>query len=166
MALKANERWIDMLDEVVEEINNTKISRMGFRPNQIGLHNERAVYHAFYAQPRPFSNPRFRVGEKVRKSEPLLQFRKSYFPSWSFHVYTITRINNKYPNVYKLSDYYGNEIDGFFYTEELNRVKFPDYFLIQNIIRTRGNMSLVRWFGYTEVTWINTGAIHDVREED
>ena len=50
---------------------------------------------------------------------------------------------------YKITDYNGEEIQGSFYEQELQRTK-QDIFRIEKIIRQQGNKSLFKWFGYND----------------
>lgn len=168
MALRGTHRWIDIIDELVEEINNTKHSRYGFAPNEVTSNNEKEIYEAFYSLERPRGVPTYRVGENVRKSEPVTQFRRSFYPSWSPAIYKVAAINRKVPIVYKLKDYKGKLLPGTFYKEQLLKTRFPDYFLIEKIVAKRGNMRKVRWWGYEDPshdTWIHKDKVYDVRED-
>ena len=51
------------------------------------------------------------------------------------------------PVTYKITDYNGEEIQGSFYEQELQKTK-QDIFRIANIIKQQGNKSLVKWLGY------------------
>ena len=47
---------------------------------------------------------------------------------------------------YKITDYIGEEIQGSFYEQELQKTK-QDMFRIEKIIKQQGNESLVKWLG-------------------
>ena len=59
----------------------------------------------------------------------------------------ISKIQLKIPVIYKISDYNGEETQGSFYEQELQKTK-QDIFRIERIIKQQGNKSLVKWFGY------------------
>ena len=48
---------------------------------------------------------------------------------------------------YKITDYNGEEIQGSFYEQELQKTKH-DIFGIEELINQQGNKILVKWFGY------------------
>ena len=50
---------------------------------------------------------------------------------------------------YKIADYNGEEIQGSFYEQELQKTK-KDIFRIEQIIRQQRNKSLVKWLGYND----------------
>lgn len=166
MAQRGTKRWTDLLEEVTEDLNNTRIARKGFAPNEVNARNERDIYERFYMQPRPFKNPAFAVGQKVRKSESILQFRRSFYPGWSPQIFTIAAVNRKYPNAYKLKDYYGKAVAGTFYQQELQKAKHPNYFLIEKILVRRGNRVKVKWLGYEKEGWLNRRDVFDVMVRD
>lgn len=160
MAMRGTKEWLSDIEKVIDEINNTKIQRMGFKPNDVTANNERAIYQAFYSTPRAVGAAKFKVGDRVRKAEPLLQFRRSFFPGWSPHIYTITGVNRKTPNVYRLRDYYRTPEPGSFYAEELQKSKYPDYYIIERILERRGNRARVKWWGYNEISWIQNADLY------
>ena len=53
------------------------------------------------------------------------------------------------PVTCKITDYNGEEIQGSFYEQELQKTK-QDIFRIANIIKQQGNKSLVKWLGYND----------------
>ncbi|XP_044019479.1 uncharacterized protein LOC122859863 [Aphidius gifuensis] len=65
-------------------------------------------------------------------------------------IFTIMKINRLKPPTYKLKDYQNNPIGGCFYKEELLKVKHSDIFLIERVIKTRGNKIYVEWLGFDD----------------
>ena len=57
---------------------------------------------------------------------------------------------------YKITDYNGEEIQGSFYEQELQKTK-QEIFGIEKIIKQQGNKSLVKWFGYNDSfnSWVD-----------
>lgn len=49
-------------------------------------------------------------------------FRKGYLPNWTTELFTISAQIPRHPPVYRLRDYDGEEIEGTFYEQELQRV--------------------------------------------
>ena len=58
---------------------------------------------------------------------------------------------------YKLVDYQDHPIEGDFYQKELTKVKYPDAYLVEKIVRKRGNKLLIKWLGFDDShnSWIN-----------
>ena len=66
---------------------------------------------------------------------------------WMEEVFTISKIQMTIPVTYKITDYNGEEIQGSFYEQELQKTK-QDIFRIEKIIKQQGNKSPVKWLGY------------------
>ena len=66
--------------------------------------------------------PKFKVGDDVRISKMKHVFAKGYESNWSNEIFTIIKVISRDPPVYKIKDYEGKEIDGVFYSEELQKV--------------------------------------------
>ncbi|XP_057335036.1 uncharacterized protein LOC130673842 [Microplitis mediator] len=100
---------------------------------------------------------KFKVGDKVRITKYKHAFEKGYTPNWTTEIFTIKEVKNTNPTTYKLIDYQDQPIKGGFYEEELSKVKYPDVYLVEKIIRTRGNKLYVKWLGFdsTHNSWIN-----------
>ncbi|XP_044019464.1 uncharacterized protein LOC122859846 [Aphidius gifuensis] len=71
-----------------------------------------------------------------------------YKPNWTNEIFTIIKINKTSPVTYKLKDYQGNSIQGSFYTEELQKVRHSDIYLIEKVLKRRGNKMYVKYLGF------------------
>ena len=65
------------------------------------------------------------------------------------------------PVTYKITDYNGEEIQGWFYEQELKKTK-QDIFRIDKIIKQQGNKRLVKWLGYNHSfnSWVDNKDIN------
>ena len=61
----------------------------------------------------------------------------------------ISKIQLKFPVKYKITDYNGEEIQGSFHEQELQKTK-QDIFRIEKIIRQQGNKRLAKWLDYND----------------
>ena len=61
---------------------------------------------------------------------------------------------------YKITDYNGEEIQGSFYEQELQKTS-QDVFGIEKVLRRKGDKSLVKWMGYSDAfnSWVDSKAI-------
>ena len=61
---------------------------------------------------------------------------------------------------YKITDYNGDEIQGSFYEQELQKTK-QDIFRTEKIIRQQANKSLFKWLGYNDSfnLWVNNKTV-------
>lgn len=158
MALRGSLRYIDVLPDIVSKYNDTYHRTIKMKPNQVNTRNEKLLLETVYNYPRPLKQPKFSLGDYVRISNKRHVFSRGFHPSFTPELFRIHAINPKYPVTYKLSDYYGEEIiKGSFYEEELQKTKNHDVFLVEKILRRRGNKVLIRWLGY--------GPEHDTWEE-
>lgn len=166
MALRGSNRYIDILDEVLAAYNNRKHRTIKMSPNQVSRRNEKMLRETVYANYRPIVKAKYSIGDMVRVSKTKYIFDRGFHPSWTTQLYRIQRVNHKHPVTYTLSNFNGSEmVEGTFYEQELQRTKNPDVYLVEKIIRKRGNLVLVRWDGYSSEfdTWEKASSIYDVR---
>ena len=105
----------DVLDDVVNEYNNTKHSTIKMKPKDVKDDNKR-VYINEYNK----NDSRFNVGDRVRIPKFKNIFAKGYTPNWSREIFVI----NTVPYTYNLKDLNDKEIIGSFYDRELQKTKF------------------------------------------
>ena len=69
------------------------------------------------------------------------------------------------PPLYSVTDQSGETLAGRFYERELQKVKLPDAFRIEKVLRRRGSGKsarlFVKWFGYPETfnSWISADQV-------
>lgn len=91
----------------------------------------------------------FKVGDYVRLSKYRTTFERGYTPNWTTEIFTIRKIQyNTDPITYLLNDYQNNQIKGSVYAEELQRVKHPNVYLVEKILRRRDGKVYVKWLGF------------------
>ena len=99
-------------------------------------------------------------------------FRKGYKMNWTEEKFQITRQLSRTPVVYTVQDLQGRPIEGTFYEEELQRVKWPDIFRIEKVLkkRTKNKVTeyLVRWSGYEPDfdSWIQLSDIEPISKNE
>jgi transposase-like protein len=156
-------QYIDVLDNMVSLYNNTRHTSIKMTPTKASIKaNEKAVWLNLYGglYPEPPDKPTFQVGDKVRISKKKSIFSKGYSPRWTEEIFTVSQIQYTDPITYKIADCNGEEIQGTFYEQELQKTK-QEIFRIEKILRKRGNKSLVKWVGYPESfnSWVNNKAL-------
>lgn len=148
MDLKGTNSWQNLLDDVVKKLNSTPHSRYKFIPIKVNRKNAKEIQRKFYDVKRPYnSKSKFKVGDKVRISELPLLFRRAFKPYWSPEIYTIKQINLKMPQTYRLVDHRNRDLKRSYYQDEIKKTKYPDTWLVEKILKHKGNKVLVRWFG-------------------
>ena len=107
----------DVLDDVVNEYNNTKHSTIKIKP--IDVKNNKRVYIDEHNE----KDSRFKVGDRVRLSKFKNIFAKGYTPNWSTEIFIVDKINDTVPYTYNLKDLNDEEIMGSFYGKELQKTE-------------------------------------------
>ncbi|XP_011699124.1 PREDICTED: uncharacterized protein LOC105456627 [Wasmannia auropunctata] len=99
---------------------------------------------------------RFKVGESVRVSKFKTTFEKGYTPNWTTEVFKI-KVQKTNPATYLLEDYRGKPVAGGFYEYELHRVANPNVYLVEKVLRKRGDDVYVKWLGFdnSHNSWIH-----------
>jgi len=143
-------KYIDILDKLVDQYNNTIHSSIGMTPKEASKkRNEAKVWHNLYGDFKPkFQAPTFKVGEQVRITKKKGIFEKGYTPRWTEEIFTVSGVQYTDPITYKIIDCNKEEIKGTFYEQELQKAT-QELFRIEKIIKKKGNKSLVKWLGYS-----------------
>ena len=164
-------RYIDVLQKFVDSYNKSVHSSIGMKPACVNLYNVDIVRRNLSARfSQKSRKPKYDIGAFVRVSRAPNVFRKGYERGWSNELFKIARIStSRPPPVYFLEDLNEEPIDGFYYEEEINPVKEPDLFEIEEIIKTKIEKNgekkcLVRWKGYSSDfdSWIDAKSIENL----
>lgn len=167
-------RYIDVLEKIIESYNNTVHSATKMTPASVTWYNAATVRENLIERYRTKRKKRckYAVGDYVRISQEKKVFGKGYEGGWSIEVYKIIRISKtRNPVVYYLEDLKQEQIDCFFYEEELSKVQKSENFEIEEILSTRSKGKkkevLVKWLGYPEKfnSWISASEVVDLRRK-
>ena len=115
MTASAKNVYYDVLDNVVNEYNNTKYSTIKMKPIHAG-DNKRV-----YIDEHNEKDSRFKVGDRARISKFKSMFAKGYTPNWSREIFIVNKINDTVPYTFNIKDLNGEKIIGSFYDRELQR---------------------------------------------
>lgn len=151
-------KWLEILPELINKYNNKKHRTIGVKPVEVTKQNEHEILMKIVAsRKKPLYKLKFNVGDKVRVSLRFKQMTKGYWPRWSNEIYTVWKVKHTSPPTFILKDYEGKVLKGGFYQEELSKTKFDDIYLVQKVIKRRGDKLLVRWLGFdkTHDSWID-----------
>ena len=107
--------YYDVLDNIVNEYNNTKHNTIKMKPIDVG-DNKRV-----YIDEHNERDSRFKVGDRVRISKFKNIFAKGYTPDWSREIFIVNKINDTVPYTYNIKDLNDEEIIGSFYDRELQK---------------------------------------------
>lgn len=152
-------RWYDLLDKIIAKYNITKHRTLGMAPADVNKSNEQMLLKSVYNYPTiTYAHiSKFRTGDLVRISKYRGVFNKGYTPNWSNEIFTISKVQYTDPITYLLKDSQDHDIKGCFYTEELLKVKHPDVYLVEKVLKKKGNMIFVKWLGFdnSHNSWIH-----------
>ena len=119
-------KYINILDELVNNYNNTKHSSIKMTPVEASdKKNKNIVWFTLKGSERlnpKFSSGnsfKFSMGDKVRITKKKSNFEKGYTPRWTEEVFTVSKIQYTDPPTYKISDHNGEKIQGTFYEQEM-----------------------------------------------
>ena len=143
--------YIDKLDDIVNEYNNTYHRTIKMKP--IDVKNNTYIYIGKEVHD---NDPKFKVGDHVRISKYKNIFAKGYTLNWSEDIFVIKLIKNTVPWTYVINDINGEEIIGTFYENKLQR-KSQQEFKIEKVINKKGDKLYVKWKGYDSSfnSWID-----------
>ena len=114
---RGNFKWIDKIDDIVTAYNNTHHSSIKMKP--VDVDEEHIANIFFNSLPNLKKTIKFSNGDRVRILIKKNQFAKEFEKSWSEEIFKIKRIQNTNPITYLIEDLDGEDINGGFYTEEL-----------------------------------------------
>lgn len=157
-SMQGNYSWLTLLPEIVAKYNNTKHGTINMKPVDVTKKDEKYLLKHSYNYPKKIGRKRkFRVGDYVRISKHREAFSKGYTPNWSNEVFKILKVRKTNPLTYFLEDEQKNQIKGGFYKQEIQKVLYPDIYLVEKVLRRKGNKLYVKWLGLnrTHNSWIN-----------
>ena len=143
--------YIDKLDDILKEYNNTYHKTIKMKPINI----KDNTYINFEKEVNN-KDLKFKVGDYVRISKYKNIFAKGYMPNWSEEVFIISKIKNTVPWTYVINDLNGEEITGTFYEKELQKTNQQE-FRIEKILKRKCDKLYVKWKGYDNSfnSWID-----------
>lgn len=164
-SLNGNYKWIGQtLNNVMNTYNNTVHRTIKYKPVEVNDTIKNSVMRNITNSYLHLSNKgkeRFRIGDHVRISKYKGDFEKGYTPNWSTEIFLIDKINQTRPRTYNIIDLRKQPILGCFYEQELQKTNHPGIYLIEKIIKKKGNKLFVKWLGFhdNENTWIDKKAV-------
>jgi hypothetical protein len=147
-------RWIDVLQSLVDSYNMSFHSTIGMAPNDVNSDNMRQVAERMFpVKVQPVW--KFQLGDTVRISRYKNIFEKGFLQNWTTELYSVVERHVSNPPTYSLKDLLGEEIKGRFYEQELQKVvKTDDVYIVDKVLKTRkrnGQLEhFVKWQGYDD----------------
>lgn len=165
--LQGTHKWLYNLQSIIDSYNATKHRTIKMRPIDVNEENENLLLRTVYKKNQTLNvekvrnKPKFKMNDYVRVSKYKSLFEKGYLPNWSTEIFTILKVVPTEPITYHLADLKGERIKGCFYGPELQKTKMTDVYLVEKIIRRKGNNVFVKWLGFDNEhsSWINANDV-------
>lgn len=153
--------WLSILPVIVKSYNNSKHRTIGMKPKDVRRKHVKSILDKINKVKPSKYDPKFKVGDSVRISRHKKVFAKGYLPNWTNEVFTIYAVRPTNPVTYALQDYKGEILKGGFYEHEINLSKTGDVYLVEKVLKRKGDKVLVRWLGFDKShdTWVHKNSI-------
>ena len=154
--------WVDVLPKITKSYNKTYHRSIKKAPSEVRKADEIAIWKMTYEnikkiKPRPRRPPRvkrspykFEIGDYVRIVAFKGAFDKSAFShKWTTELFMVVdRDNTQGIPRYQLVDYSREDVVGYFYQRELQKVYLEDrpYFKIEKVLRQRRRGGIIEYF--------------------
>ena len=129
MTAKSKNVYIDKLDDIVDEYNNTYHRTIKMKP--VDVKDNTYIDLKKKVNDR---DPKFKVGDHVRISKYKNIFAKGYMVNWSEQVFISSKIKNTVPWTYVTNDLNSEEIIRTFYEKELKKTDQKE-FRIEKVLK-------------------------------
>lgn len=147
-------RFLEALPGLVTTYNNSVHRTIGMRPSEVNAGHEAMLWQKMYPEFSSGVGKEARpLGPKqtVRISKVKRTFDKGYLPNWTEEPFKVRRVDATRPQVYKLEDLLGENLEGIFYKQELQKIAPREVYLIEKVLSTRKRKGkkehLVKWQG-------------------
>ena len=132
--------YIDKLDDIVNEQNNTYHKTFKIKPVDVNTYIDAS-------KKGNDKDHKFKVCDHVRISKYKNIFARRYATNWSEKFFVFRKVKNTVPWTYVINDLNGEEIIGTFYEIELQKTNQKE-FRIEKVTKKKGNKLHVKWKGY------------------
>src|SRR5436190_13478514 len=127
--------YLNLFQSIIHE----NIDTIGMKPIDVTPTIADKLLNTIYSNVKIAAPAKFKVGESVRVSKFKTIFGKGYTPNWITEIFKIIKVQKTNPVTYILEDSLGNAIAGGFYEYELHGVANPNVFLVEKVLRKKGN---------------------------
>lgn len=168
---KGTYRWIDIVQQLVDNYNHSEHRSIKARPVDVTKDNEQLIRSRLYPEEeeeeedggkRNAIGDKLSVNDYVRISKYKHTFEKSYVPNWTEEIFQIVKVVEHKAAaaaepVYQLVDLQNKPIIGSFYRFELQRIVYVPYdsnkvYKIEKVLKKRVKSGqpevYVKWFGW------------------
>lgn len=155
-------KWLNLIDDLLRRYNNNVHRTIKMKPVDVRREHEEMLLSSAYDNDKIYvKNTKFKVNDHVRVSKYKGVFEKGYTPNWGTEIFKISRVDRQYPEFYHLEDYLGQPILGGFYAHELLKVKHPDGYLVEKVLRRKGKKAYCKFLGLSSAhnSWVESDTL-------
>ena len=154
-----NTVWYNILPELIKIYNNRYHRTIKMKPIDVNKTNKKHI-KMIYNYDITNKKPKYKINDVVRISLK----RRELFDKptgnikWSEELFRIYKINKSNVITYQIKDMNDEIIRGQFYEKELQLSKnTTGEYIIEKILKTKGNQMYVKWRGYSNNfnSWVN-----------
>lgn len=128
-SLYGNYNWIDKLQDIIKNYNDTKHRTIKMKPKDVKKDSEQHLLDTVYSNMNMMGEHKYNIGDIVRISKYKHVFEKGYLPNWTTELFEIVKVCVTNPVVYLLKDMQGQPIQGCFYEDELQKTSQPNVYI-------------------------------------
>ena len=147
-----NTVWYNILPELIKTYDNRYHHTIKMKPIDVNKSNEKHIKDTVYNYNITNKKPKYKINDLVRMSLKRRQLfdKPSGNIKWSEELFKIYKINKSNVITYQLKDMDDEIIKGQFYEKELQLTKnTTGEYVIEKILRTKGNQIYVKWRVYS-----------------
>ena len=155
-----NTVWYNILPELIKTYNNRYHHTIKMKPIDVNKSNEKYIKNKFYTYDVTNKKSKYKTNDLViislKRGE--LFDKPTGNIKWSEELFKIYKIIKSNVITYQLKDMNDEIIKGIFYEEELHLSKnTTGEYIIEKILKTKGNNIFVKWRGYSNNfnSWVN-----------
>ena len=159
-----NTVWYNILPKLIRNYNNRYHRTIKMKPIDVNKSNEKHIKNTIYNYNITNKKPKYKIIDLVRISLKRRQLfdKPTGNIKWSEELFKIYKINKSNVISYQIKDMNDEIIKGLFYEIELSKTKNnSDEYIIEKILKTKGNQMYVKWRGYSNNfnSWVNKSDI-------
>ena len=172
---KQTHKWKDVMKDITQSYNNTFHRTIKTTPSSVTKENQADVWMVQYGGEMLSKGDRkfkFKLGDYVRISHLRRTFQREYDERYTGEIFKVTsrRVRGGL-NIYRLRDFYDEDVLGTFYEPELQRITAdPDgVYKVERILKSRKRRGiekeyLVRWRHWPPKfdSWVKASDLEDI----
>ena len=172
---KQTHKWKDVMRDITASYNNTYHRTIKRTPISVTKENQLDVWMVQYGEPiarEPDGSFKLKVGDYVRISHLRRTFQREYDERYTGEIFKVNgrRVRGGL-NIYTLTDFSDEDVEGTFYEPELQRISVDPQgvFKVEKIIHSRKRRGvekeyLVRWRHWPPKfdSWVRASELQDI----